>query len=67
MPQLSLEQIRQTKIKVPSLEEQIRIAEFFEKLDNLVILCQRILNEEMQMKKALTQILLSGIVRVEHG
>lgn len=45
-------------------QEQAKIAEYFENLDNLITLHQRELEEEKQKKKALAQLLLTGIVRV---
>ena len=51
-------------IFMPSTNEQRVIAEFFDGFDNLITLHQRKLEEEKQKKKSLTQLLLSGIVRV---
>ena len=65
MPQLSLEQIRDTVILSPSLDEQKKVAEFFNNLDNIITIHQRKLEIEQQKKKALMQLLLSGKVRVE--
>lgn len=52
------------EFKVPCLDEQKKIGEYFEKLDNLITLHQRKCDEEKQKKKALMQLLLTGIVRV---
>ncbi len=51
-------------VDVTSYNEQTKIAEFFLQLDNLITLHQRKCDEEKQKKKALMQLLLSGIVRV---
>ena len=48
----------------PSNEEQEQIGAFFEGLDNLITLHQRELQEWQNKKKALMQLLLTGIVRV---
>ena len=64
MPQLSLEQIRETKILCPSIEEQSRIADMLTQFNNLITLHQRELEEEQRKKKAMMQLLLTGIVRV---
>lgn len=45
-------------------EEQSRIGEYFSELDDLITLHQRKLEQESQKKKALMQLLLTGIVRV---
>lgn len=52
------------EFKVPCLDEQKKIGEYFEKLDRLVTLHQRKLEEMKRQKKALMQLLLTGIVRV---
>ena len=44
--------------------EQAAIGTYFRSLDNLITLHQRELEEEKQKKKALAQLLLTGIVRV---
>ena len=49
---------------IPSLPEQEAIGRYFELLDNLITLHQRKCDEEKQKKKALMQLLLTGIVRV---
>ena len=53
------------EFKVPCLDEQKKIGEYFESLDHLITLHQRKCDEEKQKKKALMQLLLTGIVRVE--
>lgn len=52
------------KTMVPSLVEQQAIGTYFRNLDNLITLHQRKSDAYTQMKKALTQLLLTGIVRV---
>ena len=49
----------------PSHEEQTQISGFFRRIDNLIILHQRKLYEMKKQKKALMQLLLTGIVRVK--
>ena len=49
---------------IPSPKEQNAIGEYFRKLDNLIVLHQRLCDEEKKKKKALQQLLLTGIVRV---
>lgn len=51
-------------VPVPSIEEQKKIATYIQSLNNLITLHQRKVNAYTQMKKALTQLLLTGIVRV---
>ena len=53
------------EIPVPSVEEQRKIGAYLDQLDNLITLHQRKCDEEKQKKKALMQLLLTGIVRVE--
>lgn len=65
MPQLSLEQIRETTISVPSTAEQRRIAAFLKEFDTLISLDQQILGKWKQKKKFLMQTLLTGIVRIK--
>ena len=50
-------------VPVPSIKEQKQIAMFIENLNNLITLHQRKCDEEKQKKKALMQLLLTGIVR----
>lgn len=61
-----LEMISEMDIKKPpQISEQKQIAEFFANLDNLITLHQRKLAEMEKQKKSLTQLLLTGIVRVK--
>ena len=48
----------------PTMREQQTIGGFFQQLDNLITLHQRKLEEMRKQKKALMQLLLTGIVRV---
>ena len=50
-------------IMVPRYAEQQQIGAFFKQLDHLIILHQRKLEETKKYKKALMQLLLTGIVR----
>ena len=51
-------------IQIPTqAEEREQLSSFFSKLDNLITLHQRKCDEEKQKKKALMQLLLTGIVR----
>ena len=50
---------------LPSLPEQKRIVEMLDSLDILITLYQRKRDEEKQKKKALMQLLLTGIVRLK--
>ena len=52
------------EFKVPCLDEQKEIGEYFENLDHLITLHQRKLEEMKKQKKALMQLLLTGIERV---
>lgn len=55
MPQLSLEQIRETTIPCPSIEEQIKIADTLMNLDKTITLHQRKLDSMKKYKKGLLQ------------
>lgn len=50
---------------LPQRSEQTLIGAFFQQLDNLITLHQRELEETRKYKKALMQLLLTGIVRVQ--
>lgn len=52
------------KISFPSKEEQESIAELLSNADREILLIQNSIDEEKQKKKALMQLLLTGIVRV---
>ena len=59
------EMIADMDIALPKVQEQMAISDYFNRLDNLITLHQRKCDEEKQKKKALMQLLLTGIVRVE--
>ena len=61
---LSRSNIQKTSVSYPSaMKEQQLIASYFSQLDHLITLHQRKCDEEKQKKKALMQLLLTGIVR----
>ncbi len=62
---ISRESFENMPIKVPSKDEMCKIGTYFDNLDNLITLHQRKLEQEQQKKKALMQLLLTGIVRVK--
>ena len=64
VPSLSKEAINDTNVMVPKIDEQIIIGGFFTRIDALITLHQRKLEEMKKQKKALMQLLLTGIVRV---
>lgn len=51
-------------VDIPCYDEQVCIGQYFSYIDNLITLHQRKLEEEKNNKKALQQLLLTGIVRV---
>lgn len=55
VPHLSLNDIKEFKIKVPSLEEQQRIGSFFDALDHLITLHQHKCEELQNIKKFMMQ------------
>lgn len=56
--------VKELSVDFPSLKEQQAIGDFFSQLDNLITLHQRELTEVRKYKKALMQLLLTGLVRV---
>ena len=62
---LNSDNIKNAAVKIPTTAEQIKIGGFFQYLDNLITLHQRKLEEMKRQKKALMQLLLTGIVRVQ--
>lgn len=54
-----------SKILLPSLEEQTAIAEVLSAADREIELLRQDIEQEKQKKKALMQLLLTGIVRVK--
>ena len=63
---LSRSNIQKTSVSYPiAVKEQQLIAYYFSQLDNLITLHQRKLEEMKKQKKALMQLLLTGVVRVQ--
>lgn len=56
--------VKELSVDFPSLKEQKAIGDFFRQLDTLITLHQRELTEVGKYKKALMQLLLTGLVRV---
>ena len=65
LKQLPIGAIKDVEVPITSIAEQGKIGEYFADLDNLITLHQRKLEQEQQKKKALMQLLLTGIVRVK--
>ena len=66
VPQLTIPQLSQYKLMFPSsLEEERAIGTVLGGIDRLIALNQHKLNEEKQKKKALMQLLLTGIARTK--
>ena len=63
VPSLSKVIINNVATAVPSFGEQKKIGEYFKTIDNLITLHQRKCDLEREKKKALMQLLLTGIVR----
>lgn len=63
-PGLAVGNLVEVVAKAPTKNEQVAIASYFIKLDNLITLHQRELEEYEKYKKALMQLLLTGLVRV---
>ena len=61
---ISKNKMMEINIPIPSAEEQQQIGTCFKDLDNLITFHQYKLDQEKQKKKALMQLLLTGIVRV---
>jgi len=61
---LNKELVGNTVVTIPSITEQRVLGDYLEQLDNLITLHQRKLEEMKKQKKALMQLLLTGIVRV---
>lgn len=60
---LNAETLMDIDLLLPSVAEQVQIGTYFRNLDHLITLHQRKADEYKQLKKALTQLLLTGIVR----
>ena len=63
-PNLNKQIVQSIQIKLPSIEEQKAIVDILSKADEEIELLQKDLEEEKNKKKALMQLLLTGIVRV---
>ena len=61
---ISKNKVMQIEVPLPELAEQKQLGEYFRQLDTLITLHQRELEEMQQKKKALMQLLLTGLVRV---
>lgn len=61
----TIEQVKASPIALPSYSEQMKIGEFFQRLNNLLELYKQELEEHRLRKKALSQLLLTGIVRTK--
>ena len=60
----TIEQVKDTPVSLPSIAEQSVVGSFFSRLNQLITLHQRELEAVQQKKKALMQLLLTGLVRV---
>jgi type I restriction enzyme S subunit len=63
-PQISLKQVRETLIPVPSLEEQQKIADILSSIDEQIAGYEKEKEKQIELKKALMQKLLTGKIRV---
>lgn len=54
-PNLSLEQVSNLEISYPSIDEQVKIGEFFSCIDNLITLHQRKCEQTKELKKFMLQ------------
>lgn len=61
----TIESGKKTPISLPNQIEQAKVGEFFQQLDDLITLHQRKLEEMKKQKKALMQLLLTGIVKTK--
>lgn len=59
------EMIADMDIALPKVKEQMAISAYFDRLDHLITLHQRELEETKTYKKTLAKLLLTGIVRVQ--
>lgn len=62
---ISKNKVMEIAVSLPSLDEQKMIGQYFSQLDNLITLHQRKLEEMKKQKKALMQLLLTGIVKTK--
>ena len=65
IPQINNKHIEPYEVILPTLVEQQRIGKFFTQLDDLIALHQREVEEYSKLKKAMTQLLMTGIVRIK--
>ena len=63
-PQISLEQVRNTKIPLPTLDEQRAIAEALSDVDTLIESLQKLIDKKRALKTAAMQQLLTGKIRL---
>jgi len=61
---INKDEIGKVNVMCPSFPEQEKIGAYFTALDRLITLHQRELEQYKQLKKSLSQLLLTGIVRV---
>ncbi len=61
---ISQNKMMDIEIPVPKMSEQQQVGRYFRNLDNLITLHQREADEYTRLKKAMTRLLLTGIVRV---
>ena len=61
---LNAETLMEIELTIPSIEEQRTVGVYLQHFDNLITLHQREADECKRLKQALTQLLLTGIVRV---
>lgn len=64
---LNAEVMMGIELIIPGLQEQAAIGRYLQQLDNLITFHQRELEAEQQKKKALMQLLLTGLVRVNQS
>lgn len=62
---LNAETLMSIEFRLPCLQEQYRIGEYLTQLDHLITLHQRKLEEMKRRKKALMQLLLTGIAKTK--
>lgn len=62
---IDIEGMKSIRMPWTTIQEQQTIGSYIENLDRLITLHQRLHDEEIQKKKALMQLLLTGIVRVK--
>lgn len=60
----TIEQVKDTPVAMPSIVEQKTLGAFFCQIDYLITLHLRKLEDMQRMKRALMQLLLTGVIRV---